>query len=53
MLEGKSAGSAITRRSSRERVARMTSFEGKMVAMCAPSGLGRECAEAMDEVYLS
>jgi hypothetical protein len=31
----------------RERVARMVSFEGRMVAMKVPSGLGREWAEAV------
>lgn len=53
MVEGNSAGSAITRRISRERVARRISFEGRTVAICVPSGLGKECAEAIDEVCLS
>lgn len=42
-----SAGRDITRVVSRERVSRMLSLEGKTVAICAPSGLGMDCADAM------
>lgn len=42
----KSTGKLITRIISRERVARMMSFEGRTVAIYAPSGLGNECADA-------
>jgi hypothetical protein len=41
-----SGGRGITRVISRDRVARMLSLQGRIVAMCAPSGLGRDWAEA-------
>jgi glutamine cyclotransferase len=42
----KVSGSAVARLISRERVVRIMSLEGRMVAMDAPSGLGRECSDA-------
>jgi len=44
--DASSGGSVITRVISRDRVARMLSFEGRIVAMYAPSGLGRDCVDA-------
>jgi hypothetical protein len=41
-----SEGSDITRVVSSDRVSRMLSLEGKIVAIYAPSGLGRDCTEA-------
>lgn len=41
-----SGGRDITRMISRDRVARMLSFEGRMVAMYAPLGLGRDWVDA-------
>jgi len=41
-----SDGSDITRMVSRERVSLIESFEGKIVAMYAPLGLGRDCEAA-------
>jgi hypothetical protein len=45
--EATSAGSAMTREISSERVERSISFEVRTVAMCTPSGLGKACAEAI------
>lgn len=53
MLDVKSAGRAITRTISRERVPRMVSFDGSAVAMYAPSGLGSECADAIKQTQIS
>ena len=41
-----SEGSEITRAVSRERVERIVSFDGRIVAMYAPLGLGIDCFEA-------
>jgi hypothetical protein len=41
-----SGGREITRANSRERVARMLSFDGRIVAMYAPLGLGRDWLDA-------
>lgn len=51
-FEVKSADRAMTRVISRERVPRIVSFEGRAVAMYAPSGLGSECADAMDNIHV-
>lgn len=42
-----SEGREMTREMSRERVSLMLSLEGKMVAMFAPFGLGREWVDAI------
>lgn len=42
-----SEGRDITRVISRDRVVRMLSLEGRTVAMFAPSGLGRDWADAI------
>jgi hypothetical protein len=46
MLEDNSAGSAMTRKISSDRVKRRTSFAGRIVAIYAPFGLGNECVDA-------
>jgi hypothetical protein len=50
----KAAGSGMVRMVSRERTERMRSAEGegRTVAMCLPSGLAWECAEAEDGVSM-
>jgi uncharacterized protein YifN (PemK superfamily) len=55
MEDEKAAGSGMVRTVSRERMERMRSAEGeeRTVAMCLPSGLGWECAEADDGVSKS
>lgn len=40
--DASSGGRDITRVTSKERVARILSLEGRIVAMCVPSGLGRD-----------
>ena len=53
MDDASSAGSDITRVTSRERVARILSFEGRIVAMYAPSGLGRDWVDATFRIMIS
>jgi len=48
-----SGGSDTTRVVSRERVSRILSLEGKMVAMNAPFGLGRDCPDAIVKLVSS
>lgn len=48
-----SGGRVTTRVISRERVSRMLSFEGKRVAMNAPSGLGRDWEDARSHAAIS
>jgi hypothetical protein len=51
--EDSSGGSDITRIISRDRVSRTLSLEGRIDAMSAPSGLGRDCADAEFEGSVS
>ena len=44
--EDNSGGRETTRLISRERVSRMLSLDGRIVATYAPSGLGRDCEDA-------
>ncbi len=46
MFRCRSAGREMTCNISRDRVALKFSFEGSIVAMYAPFGLGKECADA-------
>jgi hypothetical protein len=48
-----SDGRDITRVISRERVVRMLSLEGRIVAMYAPSGLGRDWLDAGSQYWLA
>lgn len=49
----KSADNVITRSISSERVSRILSFDGSMVAMYAPSGLGKARDDAEDHESVS
>lgn len=53
MEEAISGGSVTTRAISSERVVRMVSLEGRIVAMNAPSGLGRHCVDAGEKKRLA
>ena len=48
-----SGGREITRVISKDRVSRILSLEGRIVAINAPSGLGRDCIEARFRILVS
>lgn len=47
-----SGGSVTARATSSERVSLIINFDGRIVTMCAPFGLGRDCVDATEQDQL-